>query len=109
MTISNKQAALDLFEDKRREFLDLCRWVADRIYQEKGNVTIDDVRAEVKLPLGIDGRVFGAVFNKSDWEKVGYTQTNTATSHGRPIGVFVRKSYPKNLKIETKMFAQGLF
>ena len=87
--MTTKQEALDLFEKTRIEFLDLCRWVAVKIARQKGNVTVDDVRAEVKLPLNIDGRVLGAVFNKRDFEKVGYTQTRIKTSHSRPIGVFV--------------------
>lgn len=86
-----KQQAFDLFETKRSEFLSLCRWVAKRIVKKQGFVTTDDVRKQVTIPEGVDGRVMGAVFNASDWEKVGYTQTKIKTSHSRPIAVFAYK------------------
>ena len=87
----DKQTAMNLFEAERQEFLELCRWTAKKIAKEKGHVTIDDVRDNVMLPLKIDGRVFGAVFNKSDWLKVGYTNTRRESSHGRPIAIFQLK------------------
>ena len=91
-SISNKQQAFAIFEDTRKEFLENCRWIARRLAQKRGVITIDDVRAETKLPLGIDGRVYGAVFaNKDEWEKVGYTQTSIKTSHGRPVAKFALK------------------
>lgn len=91
---ASKQAALNLFETHRKEFLEECRSIAQRIAQNNPNhtVTIDDVRARVQLPQDIDGRVFGAVFNPSEWEKVGYTQTTRASSHGRPIAIFRLKN-----------------
>ncbi len=106
--ITSKQQALDLFETERHEFLEHCRWVARRIYNEKGHVTIDDVREQVILPKNIDGRVFGAVFNTSDWEKTGYTHTSRKTSHHRPIAVFVLKTYPKGEQ-HTTIFQASLF
>lgn len=83
---------MNLFETNRREFLELARWVAIKIAKRQGNVTIDDVRAEVKVPLNLDGRVLGAVFNSPEFEKVGYTTTKVKTSHGRPIAVFHLKT-----------------
>ncbi len=94
MNTATKQLAFDLFEDTRKEFLENCRWIARKIAERKDTVTIDDVRSETKLPLGIDGRVYGAVFaNKDEWEKVGYTQTSIKTSHARPIAVFKLKKH----------------
>ena len=87
--IQSKQQAMDLFEAKRKEFLELCRWIAVKICKKNGRVTIDDVRNEVKLPLGIDGRVFGAVFSGKEWVKTGYTQTKIKSSHNRPISIFI--------------------
>lgn len=89
----NKSQAMTLFEQQRAEFLSNCRWIAYKIGQRKGNVTIDDVRAEVKIPSWVDGRVMGAVFNTEDWEKVGYTTTKIKASHGRPIAVFRHKDF----------------
>jgi hypothetical protein len=88
-----KQQALGLFENTREEFLSLARWVAKRIATRQGHVTIDDIRNEVKIPLNIDGRVMGAVFNTPEWEKVGYTTTKIKSSHGRPIAVFRLLNY----------------
>jgi len=105
---ANKQLAFNLFEAHRREFLDHCRWVARRIFEQKGNVTIDDIRDQVQLPNGVDGRVFGAVFNKDDWEKVGYTQTSRKTSHGRPIAVF-RFKKPRLTETRIDLFQKALF
>ena len=84
----NKKQALDLFEIKRKEFLSNARWVAKRLAYKKGQVTIDDVREQVKIPDFIDGRVMGAVFNRDEWEKVGYINTKVKSSHGRPVAVF---------------------
>jgi len=85
--MNTKQQAFDLFEQKRKEFLEYCRWLAVREYKKKGNITIDDVREQVKIPEGVNGKVFGAVFNK-DWEIVAYVKTTRQTSHGRKIGVW---------------------
>ena len=86
--MKTKQEAMNLFSVKRKEFLDYCRWVAVRLYRERGNITIDDVRDEVKLPLNINGKVFGAVFNTDDWELVSYVKTTRQTSHGRRVAVW---------------------
>lgn len=91
MKTQSKEEALELLESKRMEFVSLCRNVATSIYKINGQVTIDDVRQRVELPEGVDGRVFGAVFNSKEWEKVGYTTTKIKTSHRRPIGIFKLK------------------
>lgn len=83
-----KQMAFDVFELQRKEFLDYARWTARKICQEKGHVTTDDVREIVQLPKGIDGRVYGAIFNNKEWVKTGYTQTKVTSSHGRIIAVY---------------------
>lgn len=94
LPIKTKQQAFDLFEDTRGEFLAHCRWVAERIFKEKGHVTIDDVREQVTTPKGVDPRVYGAVFNGKEWEKVGHTLTKRKSSHRRPISIFVKKGTP---------------
>lgn len=85
--LETKQQALNLFEKTREDFLRHCRWTAHRIAERKGEITIDDVRLQVKLPDGIDGRVFGAVFDK-DWEKTGYVNSKQKENHGRPIATW---------------------
>lgn len=88
MPNDSKQLAMNLFETNRKEFLTYARWVAERICRVKGHVTTDDVREEIGLPKDLDGRVYGAVFNRKDWRKVSYTQTKIKSSHGRPIAIF---------------------
>ena len=86
--IETKQQALNLFEATRLEFLEYARWVAKRIAEKKGHVTIDDIRGEISVPLNLDGRVLGAVFNTPEWEKVGYSTTKIKSSHGRFVSVW---------------------
>lgn len=92
--MNTKQEAFDLFEQKRKEFLEYARWIAVREYKKKGNLTIDDVRDQVKVPEGVNAKVFGAVFNK-DWEIVGYVKTTRQTSHGRRVAVWRLVNEPK--------------
>lgn len=92
---SSKQQAFDLFEKTRQEFLQNCRWIAIRVAKEHGGyVNIDQVREQVTTPENVDPRVYGAVFNRKDFEKVGYLQTTRKTSHARPIANFYWKGYP---------------
>ena len=86
-----KEEALSLMEERRSAFLAKCRMEAFRIFNNKGQVTIDDVRDVVELPEDIDGRVFGAVFNSKSWERIGYTTTKRKSSHRRPIAIFKYK------------------
>jgi len=100
--IETKQQALDLFEETRQNFLKKCRSVARDIARTKESITIDDVRLQVQLPEGLDGRVFGAVFHSDEWEKVGYINSKQKENHGRPIGVFKIKN-PKPPEMSEKV------
>lgn len=88
--IKTKQQAFKLFEDRRREYLELARWQAHKICEEYGTATIDDVREHLKyaIPEYLDKRFLGAVFHCKDFILVDRTSTKTKTSHGRPIGIF---------------------
>ena len=92
-----KEEALKLLQETRSEFLYQCKKIAISHALKNGSVTIDDVRDKIELPEGIDGRVFGAVFNNKDFVKVGYTETKRKTSHKRPIAVFELDEDVKNL------------
>lgn len=95
----SKQEAFDMFEERRAAFLAEARWIAYKIGQKKGSVTIDDVREEIKIPSFITGKVLGAVFNQRDhmdkplWEKIGTTKTKIKSSHGRDISVWRHKDF----------------
>ncbi len=113
MPTATKQLALNLFEKTRKEFLDNARWIAIRIAKENnGYVNIDQVRNQVTTPNGVDQRVYGAVFNTTDFEKSGYTLTTRKTSHGRPIAIFSWKRYPAfkaNQRNNSNLVYQSLF
>ena len=99
MKTKTKSEAMTLFEKERAEFLANARWIAYKIGQKKGSVTIDDVREEIKIPSFITGKVLGAVFNQRDhmdkplWEKVGYKPTTIKSSHGRLVTVWRHKDF----------------
>jgi hypothetical protein len=91
--IQDKDQALQAFEENRKAFLEHCRYVARAVAnaREDRQVTIDDIRERVRLPDGMDGRVFGAVFSKDEWEAVGFRKSRQKINHGRPITVFKLK------------------
>lgn len=79
-----RDAALDLFEQHRAEWLAQARGTAHRLYRRLGRpITADDLRAECPLPAGWDRRVMGGVF-------VGWTPVG----HGRPIQQFMPAGPP---------------
>jgi len=89
MTTQSKQEAFDLFEVHCAEWLATARATARRIAAKNGSVTINEVRALVPMPEGVDPRVAGAVFLGKDWRCLGYVSSVRRTSHGRPIARFV--------------------
>lgn len=86
---ASKEEALTLLEITRAEYLESARNVAHRLaVAGDGTCTVDDVRAELPPPKEIDGRVMGAIFNRSDWEHSGYESSKRMTCHKRPISRF---------------------
>lgn len=79
---------MDLFEAKRKALLEECRLIARQVALEYGQVSIDDVRDRVQLPLGVDGKVFGAVFRGEEWRRVGFTPSRVKSSHSRIVGLY---------------------
>ena len=81
---------LELFQDDRVGLIQLAREHARRIAQERGRVTIDDVRDALgdRLPRWVDLRCLGAVFASPEFECIGYTKSRRSECHHRPIGVF---------------------
>ena len=69
-----------------------ARIVAARIFDERGEVTIDDMWAEFPPPDGVDGRIMAAVFPRTEWEVVEYRVSQRDVNHGRRIAVWTRKS-----------------
>ncbi len=88
MMPGTKQEAFDLFEVHRAEWLAEARAAAEQIGRETGTCTADDVRTVCPIPDGIDGRVMGAVFRKSEWAAGEFVNSRRTACHKRPIRVF---------------------
>ncbi len=87
--IETKEAAFDLFEIHRAEWLAAARnFLNAQVIGSK--MTVDDVRSAVPPPDGIDGRVMGVVFKGQPWKMVAYKPSVRATCHKRPVAVFER-------------------
>jgi hypothetical protein len=85
--------AAAVFEEKRgandhREWIARARAAARRIAREKGQVTINDVRACCPPPQDADPRIMGAVFSRTEFVRVGFAVSYRKPCHGRHIGVF---------------------
>lgn len=75
-----------------------ARWVADaqsvarRIYDERGEVSTDDVWNEFPPPRGVDGRLASTIFDRNEWEIAGRRVSTRARNSARQIAVWRRKA-----------------
>ena len=83
-----EQSVLRLFEATRAEWLANARDAAYRLASERGCITIDDVRDACPPPEDVDPRVMGAVFRRSEFQRVAYRQSRRARCHFRTVAVF---------------------
>jgi hypothetical protein len=92
--------ALDLFEATRGDYLESARAAARKLLVSKYWITIDDVRKVCPPPEGVDPRVMGAVFNKADYESLGWINSTRPECHRRPVQRFRLKKaeLPKSAK-----------
>lgn len=81
------------FERHRAAFLAAARAVALRLGANGRPITVNDVRAEISPPEGIDPRVMGAVFRTADWKRLDYVNSSRRVCHGRPLARFRLASY----------------
>lgn len=88
-----REAALDLLEKRRAEYIEECRETARHLGRNGQVVTVDMIRSLHPIPEEFDGRVMGAVMRAPEFVKVGYTQTVIKASHGRPIAMFKLSEY----------------
>lgn len=91
MTTLFEQTVLPLFEEHRGDWLAHARRIAAELGKDGKRITIDDVREKAPPPSHIDPRVCGAVFERSDWVRVGFTNSQRTTCHRRPVSVFRRR------------------
>lgn len=98
--IQTESKAFELFEITRADLLKRAREIAYYIAKGRANkcATIDDVRENIKLPPGMDGRVMGTVFKTGEWECIGYRKSTQDNNHGRPIGIFRLKEEKVSLQ-----------
>ena len=86
--MNDLQTVMDLFETTREDYLAEARLAADALANERGIITVNDVREMCPPPANIDPRVMGAIFKSKAWQKVGYMSSSRA--HMRPIAMFRR-------------------
>lgn len=87
-----EEAVLPLYEQHRADWLEQARQEARLLAERHNFVTIEMVRERCPPPAGVDPRVMGAVFTRSEWENCGYVIGKRKESHGRPVAQFRRKS-----------------
>ena len=86
-----RDAQLALFEQRDAEFLEHCRRVATTIARAKGSVSINDVRAVIKIPAELHPSVLGAVFRGKKFTAIGYTEAEHKAAHARVVRVYKLK------------------
>ena len=91
-----KGEAFSNMEVHREWILLKSRRVFAAVLLEKGRATIDDVRAVVVLPVGLNPTCFGPVatpFARQRFvDRVGFAQTTRSEGHARPVSIWELKS-----------------
>lgn len=83
-----RNAQLDLFQARDAVFLARCRALAVEIARQQGTVSINDIRAMVKIPAHMHPSVLGAVFKTKQFKAVGYTEATHPQAHARVIRIY---------------------
>lgn len=80
------------FEETRGDWLAKARAAAEVLAAQRGEITIEDVRAVCPPPDEVDPRVMGAVLRTGRvFQKVGYRTSDRPESTGRQIAIFKLK------------------
>lgn len=91
-----KGEAFANLEAHREVILLKSRRVFATVLLEKGRATIDDVRAVVVLPVGLNPTCFGPVatpFARQRFiERAGFCETTRSEGHARPVSIWELKS-----------------
>ena len=91
-----KGEAFTNLEAHREVILLRARRVFATVLLEKGRATIDDVRAVVVLPVGLNPTCFGPVatpFARQRFiQRAGFTETTRSKGHCRPVSLWELKS-----------------
>jgi hypothetical protein len=85
---SLRDSQLALFEQRDTEFLSHCRTIAVEVAQKVGTVSINDIRAQVRLPAHVHPSVLGSVFKSKRFQAVGFTEAAHKAAHARVVRVY---------------------
>ena len=91
---AGRDAALDLLERTRADWLTYARSYAVLHARLHGSVTADDIHERWPIPEGVDPRVMGAALKIPELAPDGYVQTKRREAHARPIRRFVLRERP---------------
>ncbi len=80
---------LDLLEAARAEYVSRARSWAVAFCKQRGSVTTDDLHDYCPPPVGIDGRVLGAIMREPQFRATEFVNSRRKECHGRPIRRFV--------------------
>ena len=83
-----RERQLDIFEQQDHQFLERCRALAVLVCKQRGEVSINDIRAIIEVPPGVHPSVLGAVFRTKQFVKVGLIEANHPQAHARVVRVY---------------------
>ena len=83
-----RDSQLALFEQRDTEFLSHCRTIAVEVARKVGTVSINDIRAQVRLPAHVHPSVLGSVFKSKKFQAIGYTEAAHKAAHARVVRVY---------------------
>ena len=79
-------------ERTKHAYLWTARKLAEKICRERGEVNINDIRAELPPPSEMHASVLGAVFRHKAFQHTGrYTTAKHLSSHARKVGIYKLK------------------
>lgn len=83
-----RERQLDIFEQVDHQFLERCRALAVLVCKQRGEASINDIRAIIEVPSGVHPSVLGAVFRTKQFKSVGYTEAVHPQAHARVVRVY---------------------
>ena len=83
-----RDAQLNLFQARDAVFLARCRLLAAEVCRKQGTVSINDIRARVKIPANMNPSVLGAVFKGKKFKAIGFTEASHPQAHARAVRVY---------------------
>ena len=87
-----RERQLDIFEQSDHQFLERCRALAVLVCKQRGQASINDIRAIIEVPPGVHPSVLGAVFRDKRFTRIGYTEAVHPQAHARVVRVYSLKN-----------------